>query len=344
MRRRICFLFLMLFVLVSLCAEEKVRLSWSHEDDSVSFYRWRQNGSEWTRTEDSEILTSYAYGDTDMYHIQASYDGENWSADNTVLLTSADEIEAVFSWENSDDEISFFRWRVDGEEWNTVDSSSHQIRTTLASNGRHIFEVCGSYDGMNWSEPASALLTAFRVSPPMMTKTNPIHLEAAASFSLSSAIYDFYNGHNITGARYLMGSQSGWSGSIEAGILFADRFRLYGSFSYSRERKKETVIPDAFLVEHRQIGGGFDVLFPIGEKWRPYVGLNMAKSMDINAGYYSYSLFLGGRIGLDYFISEHFYVGIKSGVRIAHNDAEDPLYRSYTYLLDPIGIKMGVKF
>ena len=344
MRRRFCFLFLMLFVLTSLTAEEKVRLSWSHEDDSVSFYRWRQDGSEWTTTEDSEILTNYKYGDTDIYHIQASYDGENWSADNTVLLTSSDEIEAVFSWENSDEEISFFRWRVDGEEWNTVDSSSHQIRTSLASNGRHIFEVCGSYDGVNWSEPASVLLTAVRVSPPMMTKTNPIRLEAAASFSRSSAIYDFYNGHDIEGARYLMKTDSSFTADGELLLSIGKRFRLFAGYAYSRERKRETVIPDAFVVEHHQAVTGFDVLFPINEQWRVYTGLSAAYSVDVNAGYWSPSLFFGGRIGLDYFISEHFYVGIKSGVRVAHNDAEDPLYRSYTYLLDPIGINMGVRF
>ena len=114
--------------------------------------------------------------------------------------------------------------------------------------------------------------------------------------------------------------------------------------AYSRERKRETIIPDAFVVEHHQAVTGFDVLFPFNDKWRAYMGLGAAYSVDVNAGYWSPSYFFGGRIGLDYFISEHFYVGIKSGVRIAHNDAEDPLYRSYTYLLDPIGIKMGVKF
>lgn len=334
----------MLFVLTSLSAEEKVRLSWFHEDDSVSFYRWRQDGSEWTTTEDSEILTSYAYGDTDVYHIQASYDGEKWSADNTVLLTSADEIEAVFSWENSDDEISFFRWRVDGGEWNIVDSSLLQIRTTLASNGRHIFEVCGSYDGVNWSEPASVLLTAVRVSPPMMTKTNPIHLEAAASFSLSYGLYDFYNGHHIEGARYLMNTDSGFTADGELLLSIGKRFRLFTGYTYSRESKRETVIPNAFVVEYHQLGGGFDILFPFKDKWRAYVGLGGAYSVDINAGYWNPSFFLEGRIGLDYFINDHFFVGIKSGLRIAHNDAEDPLYRSYTYLLDPIGIKMGVRF
>ena len=328
----------------SLFAEEEVRIVLFHEDENVSLYRWRQKGSEWTRTEDSEILTDYDYGDTDVYHIQASYDGEKWSADNTVLLTSADEIEAVFSWENSDEEISFFRWRVDGGEWNTVDSSSCQIRTTLASNGRHIFEVCGSYDGMNWSEPASALLTAVRVSPPMMTKTNPIHLEAAASFSLSYGLYDFYNGHHIAGARYLMGTDPSFTLDGEILLSIGKRFRLFTGYEYSRESKKETVIPDAFVVEYHQLGGGFDVLFPIRDKWRIYVGLGAAYSVDINAGYWSPSFFLEGRIGLDYFINDHFFVGIKSGLRIAHNDAEDPLYRSYTYLKDPVGIKMGVRF
>ena len=66
--------------------------------------------------------------------------------------------------------------------------------------------------------------------------------------------------------------------------------------------------------------------------------------MDINAGYWNPSFFLEGRIGLDYFINDHFFVGIKGGVRISHNDSADPLYRSYTYLMDPVGIKMGVRF
>ena len=49
-------------------------------------------------------------------------------------------------------------------------------------------------------------------------------------------------------------------------------------------------------------------------------------------------------MGLDYFINENIYVGLSSGVKLAHNDDTDPLYRSYTFLMDPVGIKMGVKF
>ena len=77
MRRRFCFLFFMLFVLTSLNAEEKVRLSWSHEDDSVSFYRWRRGNEEWNITPELEAQSFYRYGDVEIYHIEASYDGEN---------------------------------------------------------------------------------------------------------------------------------------------------------------------------------------------------------------------------------------------------------------------------
>ena len=328
----------------SLFAEEEVRIVLSHEDEKVSLYRWKRGESGWTTTENSEILTDYDYGDTDEYHIQASYDGEKWSADHAVVITTKDEIEAVFSWAKHNEEISFFRWRMDGGEWNIIDSSLLQIRAVLMTNGRHVFEVCGSYDGVNWSEPASVLLTAVRVSPPVITTTNPIHLEATASFSLSSALYDFYNGHDIAGARYLMKTDPSFTADGELLLSLGKRFRLFAGYAYSRERKKETVIPDAFVVEHHQAVTGFDVLFPFKDKWRAYMGIGVAYSVDVNAGYWSPSFFLGGRIGLDYFISEHFYVGIKSGVRVAHNDAEDPLYRSYTYLMDPIGIKMGVKF
>lgn len=333
----------MLITLCSLFAEEIV-LSWSHSDSDVSYYRWRKGEDEWTVTKDNEILTDYDYGDTDEYHIQASYDGEKWSADHAVVITTKDEIEAVFSWAKHDEEISFFRWRLDGGEWNIIDSTQKQVRTTLITNGRHIFEVCGSYDGVNWSEPSSLLLTAVRVTPPKVTGTNPIRLEAAASFSLSYGLYDFYNGHHIAGARYLMGTDPSFTLDGEILLSIGKRFRLFTGYEYSRESKRETVIPDAFVVEYHQLGGGFDILFPIRDKCRGYVGLGAAYSVDVNAGYWSPSFFLEGRIGLDYFINDHFYVGIKSGLRISHNDAEDPLYRSYTYLKDPVGIKMGVRF
>ena len=342
-KRSICFLIIILTTLCSLFAEEIV-LSWNHPDKNISLFRWRKGEEEWTVTKDKEIFSTFNAGSTDEYHIQASYDGENWSSDRAVVLSSSKEIETLWSWTNKDDQVSYYRWRIDGGDWNIIDSSEKSVRTTLTTDGTHTFEICSSYDGENWSEPNSSLLTTVSIVVPKPTRTSLIRFEAAASFSLSYGLYDFYNGHHIAGARYLMKTDPSFSLDGELLLSIGKWFRLFAGYSYSRESKRETVIPDAFLVEYHQAAAGYDFLFPFKNKWRAYVGLGAASSMDINAGYWSPSFFLCGRIGLDYFLSEHFYVGIKSGVRISHYDAKDPLYRSYTYLTDPVGIKMGVKF
>ena len=333
----------MLITLCSLFAEEIV-LSWNHPDSEISFYRWRNKESEWTLTANNEILITYDSCITDEYHIQASPNGENWSADHTVFFTSSEEIEVVWTWIYKDDKVSYYRWRLDGGEWNIIDSSLKQVRTLLKTNGRYNFEVCGSYDGVNWSKPVSVFVTAVRITPTKKTVTNILRLEASVSYSLSYAFYDFYNGHHISDARYLMTTVPSFTVDGEILLSIGKRFRLFAGYAYSRESKRETVIPYAFIVEHHQVKNGFDILLPIKDKWRVYLGLDVAYSLDVNAGYWSPSCFFGCRIGLDYFINEHCYVGIKSGVRVAHNDAEDPLYRSKSYLFDPIGIKIGVRF
>ena len=88
----------------------------------------------------------------------------------------------------------------------------------------------------------------------------------------------------------------------------------------------------------------FDILFPFSGRWRLYLGPDVRYSIDINGGYWSPSLFFGARAGIEYFLSDHFFIGIGSSVRVANNKAADPLYSSFTFQFDPVGIKMGVKF
>ena len=330
----------MLCVLSSLSAEE-VHLSWSHSDTEVSLYRWRRGNGEWNVTQIPEAQSSYRYGDVEIYHIEASYDGERWSDDHPILISEKDTVAVSWSWKDESEGVGFHRYRINEGEWTIVNAPSTETGPIeLAVGERYRIEVQASFDGSFWSEISSSVLTTVKAE-----KRKPfLSVELSSSISLSSALYDFYNGHHIEGARYLMKTDPSFTADGELLLSLGKRFRMFAGYAYSRERKKETVIPDAFVVEHHQAVTGFDVLFPINEKWRAYTGLSAAYSVDVNAGYWSPSYFFGGRIGLDYFISEHFYVGIKSGVRVAHNDAEDPLYRSYTYLMDPIGIKMGVKF
>lgn len=341
-KRKVCFLIAIILTVCSLFAEEMVNLSWSHSDDSVSLYRWRRGDGEWIVTSISNADTSYREGTTETYHIEASYDGNAWSDDHPVIITEAESIYVSWSW-ISDEGVMFHRWRLNGSGWHVIESPLSGTGTIEIETGeRYKLEIQSSYDGKAWSESAESILTTVRV---VKNKKGPeLSFEASYSFSLSYAFYDFYNGHDIEGARYLTKTNPGFTADAELALSIGSHFRLYGGYSYSRENKKETVIPDAFTVHHHQTSVGFDALVPINESWRLYLGLNSAYSVDINAGYWSPSLFFGGRAGLDYFINKNFYVGIKSGVKIAHNDDNDPLYRSFTYLLDPIGIRMGVKF
>ena len=341
MKRRFCFLIIMVLALFSLFSEETVRIVWTHEDDSVSLYRWRRGDEEWNITKDTEAQSFYKNGETEIYHIEASYDGEKWSEDHPIIITTRDMIDVSWSWDSNSEGVNFYRYRLNGGEWNTIEAPQTNSGTiTIAVGDTYRIEIQASFDGVNWSQSAESILTTVKAEE----KKPVFSFELSSSLSLSFALYDFYNGHEIEGARYLMGTRPSFSSDIEADLFIGRHFRVYADLSYARERKNETIIPDAFVVEHRQYGGGLDVLFPIKDKWRPYIGLNINRSKDINAGFYSRSTFYGVRMGLDYFINGNIYFGLRSGVKLAHNDDPDPLYRSYTYLMDPVGIKMGVKF
>lgn len=342
-RRGVCFLIVFLLSLCSLIASESIALSWEHNDSDVSLYRLGKGNGEWFVTQTTEATVEHSKGSIDTYRIQASYDGEAWSSEHAVIFTDSDLIEVIWSFECQDDSVSFYRWRLDGGEWHTEPSTVEKTSMILSSKGRHFIEVCYSYDGIIWSEPDYAFVSVFDISQGREGKSL-IRMEASASASLSFGLYDFYNGHHVEGARYLMRTDPGFSADSELLLSIGRNFRLSAGYSYYRESKKETVIPDAFIVDHHQIGGGFDILFPIKEKWRIYLGLSAAYSFDVNSGYWSPSFFLGGRIGIDYLIGNHFSIGLISGVKAAHNDAPDPLYKSYSLLIDPIGLRMGVIF
>ena len=265
----------------------------------------------------------------------------SWSEDHPVIITDKERVDVLWSWKSGSEGVNYYRYRLNGGDWVLINAPQRDSGIIeIEVGGTYLIEIQASFDGNAWSESAESILTTVKVEE----RKHFFSFEASTSLSLSFAQYDFYNGHGIAGARYLTNTNPGLTADAEIDLSFGSHFRVFTGYSYSRENKKETVIPDAFVVEHHQIMTGFDILFPINGKWRPYMGLNYAYSFDVNAGYWSPSQFVGARIGLDYFINKNFYVGIKSGVRVAHNDDNDPLYRSFTYLVDPIGLRVGVKF
>ena len=340
-KRSLCFFIVIILSISFLFAEETVSLSWSHGDDSVSLYRWRRGEEEWNVTEDTKASTYYRQGETEVYHIEASYDGNSWSEDHPVIITDKERIDVLWSWKSGSEGVNYYRYRLNGGDWVLINAPQRDSGIIGIEVGcTYLIEIQASFDGNAWSESAESILTTVKVEE----RKHFFSFEASTSLSLSFAQYDFYNGHGIADARYLTNTNPGLTADAEIDISFGSHFRIFTGYSYSRENKKGTVIPDAFVVEHHQIMTGFDVIFPINETWRPYMGLNYVYSFDVNAGYWSPSQFIGVRIGLDYFINKNVYVGIKASMRQAHNDDSDPLYRSYTYLYDPIGIRMGVKF
>ena len=333
--------FVLLLLLLPLYSEGAVTFTWSHSDSDVSQYRWRKGDGEWnvvSASDDLVAVSPYRMGDTESYQIEASYDGIRWSEDNNIVVSPSETLLVTWSWKEQDG-VPFYRWRMDGGEWTET-----EVATTgsieVANGGKHTLEVQASYDGVNWSGSTKSLITAVS----SRRDGERIGLELRSSLSLSYGAYHFYNGSHIPGARYLTTTKPGLTAGAGISLSLSKHLRVNGEYSYTLLEKRETVIPDAFRVEHHQAGFGFDVLLPINERWRAYLGLTSDYSVDINAGMWSPSSFIGAVFGVEYFINKNAYIGLSTGIKAAHNDDSDPLYRSITYLAEPISAVVGVRF
>ena len=59
-----------------------------------------------------------------------------------------------WKWRGNDEEVKYFRYRVDDMDWKTVGKESYEVRYDLDSSIPHTFLIQQSYDGENWSETA----------------------------------------------------------------------------------------------------------------------------------------------------------------------------------------------
>ena len=57
-----------------------------------------------------------------------------------------------WKWRGNDNEVMYFRYRMDNSDWNTVESESYEVRYNTDTSIPHSFEIQQSYDGENWSE------------------------------------------------------------------------------------------------------------------------------------------------------------------------------------------------
>lgn len=59
-----------------------------------------------------------------------------------------------WKWRGNDEEVNYYRYRVDDMDWKTVGKESYEVRYDLDSSIPHTFLIQQSYDGENWSETA----------------------------------------------------------------------------------------------------------------------------------------------------------------------------------------------
>lgn len=67
----------------------------------------------------------------------------------SMSLLSAGTIS--WKWRGNDNEVKYFRYRMDNGDWNTVESESFEVRYDVDTLVSHSFEIQQSYDGHNWS-------------------------------------------------------------------------------------------------------------------------------------------------------------------------------------------------
>ena len=108
--------------------------------------------------------------------------------------------------------------------------------------------------------------------------------------------------------------------------------------------KKETIIPNAFKVSYFKAYVGLDLRFIRVGKLSSSLGVFAGGMMGINAGQYNISSILGGRIRFDYYLNSHLSLGLQTRFSASYLPANDPLYKSMTYLIDPLTLSLDVRF
>ena len=174
-------------------------------------------------------------------------------------------------------------------------------------------------------------------------KEKKISIRLTAS-PYSIGIYDFFNGHNIPDARYLTITNYGLSADGEVGYQVNNNILSYLGAGYGYQMKKETIIPNAFKVSYFKAHLGLDLRFIKVSKFSSSLGVFAGGMMGINAGQYNISSILGGRIRFDYYLNSHLSLGLQTRFTASYLPANDPLYKSMTYLIDPLTLSLDVRF
>lgn len=157
-------------------------------------------------------------------------------------------------------------------------------------------------------------------------------------------VYDFYNGHGIPGAKYLTATDYGLSADLGLDWRPITNLGLFLDSGYSFVLKPVTVLPGGLQIHYAHFEAGLEGRIPVGERLEFGGGLFCGAMLHFNAGKGNASFSFGGRLTLEWRLGENLSLGLASRARISLLGNDDPLYRSATWLVDPLGLALGWRF
>ena len=318
--------------------------------------------------EEKEVIDNSITLDINDNDIITIIGDDNKEISSKIVFTEYDKIDATFRWDISNTKL---RYILNNSKPKSIKSGVNEITLkNLPANELSIFTLEAKVN-KKWSECGRVGLILVNViedevkveqqeevieaiineessittlEPKLISnKEKKISIRLTAS-PYSVGIYDFFNGHNIPDARYLTITNYGLSADGEVGYQVNNNILLYLGAGYGYQMKKETIIPNAFKVSYFKAYVGLDLRFIKVGKFSSSLGVFAGGMMGINAGQYNISSILGGRIRFDYYLNSHLSLGLQTRFSASYLPANDPLYKSMTYLIDPLTLSLDVRF
>ena len=217
----------------------------------------------------------------------------------------------------------------------------HADTPDLDSSRINRFYIQSSHDGLSWSD---SFVETWGEDEEIEEQKKVSHFGMRAALSpYSIDIFDFYNGHDIEGAKFL--TMTNYATAVDTEFFWKTPWplSLHVDAGYTFALKTETILPKAIDVHYVRLGGGIDGV-AANDKLSIMFGVFGGELITFNANRWNPGSYLGGRILLEFNLSDNLLLGCESRVAASYQKATDPLLSSITWLVDPLALTVTYRF
>lgn len=326
---------------------------WEPGNQNIDLYRYRVDSQteDWTIVDNN--INSATFFDLDdeaniSFTLQYSEDdGKSWSESiNSKLPDDSvnDDVRLIWDLNGSSDDY-FVRYRTGDNQWTDIGKgNNHFVSDNVQQREETTFSFQFSSDGLNWDDSVSRTLKPYAVNVGKIGGFEPYISLRFAFAPMTMGIFDFYNGHDVEGARYLTASKYGLSLDIELDMHIHEVIDVYLSTGYALALKNRTVIENAEDVHYFNLSAGLDFRLFSFSNLDLYLGAFAGLSFNMNSNYMSFAPVLGGRVRLDMLLTENVTFSLQSKVSASYQHNDEPLFRSMTYLVDIFSFAVEYRF